>query len=175
MGICPSRNPCHRLWPHRSYFAGRHHSVAGTRLRGYAIADGICAVVSSVRAAREGEKWGYLAFEGLIGILAGLAAAMWPGLTVVIFVALLAAWAILTGALMLAAGVRFAGEGRLWLILAAIASIAYGAVLIVAPQIGAVVLTWWIGAYAFVFGISMLAFALRLRTQFKNSPLGNMA
>ena len=100
---------------------------------------------------------------------------MWPGLTVVIFVALLAAWAILTGALMLAAGVRFAGEGRLWLILAAIASIAYGAVLIVAPQIGAVVLTWWIGAYAFVFGISMLAFALRLRTQFKNSPLGNMA
>lgn len=141
----------------------------------YAIADGICAIIGSVRAAEKGERWGYLAFEGVVGILAGLVAAAWPGLTVVVFVALVAAWALLTGGLMLAAGIRFEGEGRLWLILGALVSIAYGALLVIAPLIGAVVLTWWIGAYALVFGIAMLVLAFQLRARFKKSPLGHMA
>jgi len=141
----------------------------------YAIADGILALAGSVRAAKAGERWGYLAFEGIVDVIAGLAAVAWPGLTVVVFVALLAAWALLTGGLMLAAGIRFEGEGRAWLILGAIVSIAYGALLAIAPIIGAVVLTWWIGAYALVFGIAMLVLAFRLRNRFKNSPLGHMA
>ena len=141
----------------------------------YAIADGILALVGSVRAAKEGERWGYLAFEGIVDIIAGLAAAAWPGLTVVVFVALLAAWALLTGGLMLAAGIRFDGNGRGWLLFGGILSIAYGALLVVAPMIGAVVLTWWIGAYALVFGLAMLVLAFELRARFKNSPLGHMA
>lgn len=141
----------------------------------YAIADGILAIVASVRAAKEGQRWGYLVFEGVVDIVAGLAAAAWPGLTVVVFVALLAAWALLTGGFMLAAGMRFDGQGRLWLIVGAIASIAYGLLLIVAPIVGAVVLTWWIGAYAIVFGVAMLVLAFQLRARFKNSPFGNLA
>ena len=141
----------------------------------YAIADGIVALAGSVRAAKEGGRWGYLAFEGIVDVIAGLIAVVWPGLTVVVFVALLAAWALLTGGLMLAAGIRFEGEGRAWLILGAVVSIAYGALLAIAPIIGAVVLTWWIGAYALVFGTAMLVLAFRLRARFKNSPLGNMA
>ena len=41
----------------------------------------------------------------------------------------------------------------------------------IAPIIGAVVLTWWIGAYAVVFGISLLIVAFRLRARFKAGPL----
>ena len=40
---------------------------------------------------------------------------------------------------------------------------------------GALVLTWWIGAYAIVFGTAMLAFVLRLRARFKANPLGHAA
>ena len=142
----------------------------------YAVADGVFAIVSAVRAAKEGERWWPFALEGVVDIIAGAVAVMMPGLTVVVFVALIAAWAILTGAFMLAAAFRLdADHGRWWLLLGAIASIAYGVLLVIAPMIGAVVLTWWIGAYALVFGISLLIVAFRLRARFKASPLASAA
>jgi uncharacterized membrane protein HdeD (DUF308 family) len=32
-------------------------------------------------------------------------------------------------------------------------------------MLGALVLTWWIGAYAIIFGVAMLVFAFRLRSR----------
>jgi len=142
----------------------------------YAMADGVVAIVSAVNAAKEGERWSLLAFEGVVGILAGAIAAVFPSITVVVFIALIAAWALITGCLMLAAAFELdADHGRWWLVLGGIVSIAYGALLVIAPMIGAVVLTWWIGAYALVFGIMMLTVAFRLRSKFKASPLAKLA
>jgi uncharacterized membrane protein HdeD (DUF308 family) len=139
----------------------------------YAMADGVFAIVGAVRAAKAEERWGYLAFEGVVDVLAGIVAVAWPGLTVVLFVVLIAAWALITGVLMLMAAFNMEGEhGRGWLIAAALASIVYGILLVVAPMIGALVLTWWIGAYALIFGVAVLVFAFRLRAKFKASPLG---
>ena len=142
----------------------------------YAIADGVFAIVSAVRAAQQHERWTYLLLEGIVDIGAGVVAAFMPALTVVVFVALVAAWAILSGGCMLAAALKLdADHGRWWLLLGAVASLIYGALLIVAPMIGALVLTWWIGAYALVFGIALLALAFRLRAKLKASPLGKLA
>lgn len=143
---------------------------------GYAVADGVFAILAAVSAAKAGERWGLFVVEGIVDILAGVAAVAWPALTVVVFVVMVAAWALVTGGLMLAAGFRVDNEhGRVWLILGALASILYGALLVAAPMIGAVVLTWWIGAYALVFGIAMLVFAFRLRAKVKASPIGQVA
>jgi len=142
----------------------------------YAISDGVFAIVAAVRAGKAGERWTLFALEGVVGILAGLGAAAWPGLTVAFFIGLIAAWALITGGFMLAAAVRVDGEhGRVWLILAGLASIVYGVLLVVAPMAGALVLTWWIGAYALIFGIAMLVFAFRLRAKFNASPLAKVA
>ena len=99
-----------------------------------------------------------------------------PAVTVVVFVALVAAWALITGCLILAGAFELdTDHGRWWLALGGVASIVYGALLVIMPMMGAVVLTWWIGAYALVFGISMLGAAFHLRAKFKASPLGNLA
>jgi len=135
----------------------------------YAIADGVFAIAAAVRAAKANERWGWLVFEGAIDILAGIAAAAMPGITVVFFVWLLAFWAVITGAAMLAVAFKVdADHGRWWFLLAGVASLAYGVLLVIAPMIGAVVLVWWIGAYALVFGIAMVAAALSLRAKVKS-------
>ena len=142
----------------------------------YAMADGVLAIISAVNAAKAGERWSLLAFEGIAGVLAGVIAAVFPSITVVVFVALIAAWALVTGCLMLAAAFELdADQGRWWLVLAGLLSIVYGALLVIAPVIGAVVLTWWIGIYALLFGITMLVIAFRLRAKFKSSPLAKLA
>ena len=136
----------------------------------YMLVDGVAAIISAVRAIRRKEdRWGILIFEGLLNIATGIAAVLWPGLTVIAFVWLIAAWAIVTGALMTAAGSRLnIDHGRWWLVLGGLLSLAYGVLLIIAPLIGAVVLTWWIGVYALVFGIALVMFSFKLRSRLQD-------
>jgi uncharacterized membrane protein HdeD (DUF308 family) len=133
----------------------------------YMLVDGIFGIISAVRAMRRKEdRWGLLIFEGLLDIATGVVAFLWPGLTVVAFVWLIAAWAIVSGGLMTAAGFRLNIEhGRWWLVLGGLLSLAYGVLLIITPLIGAVVFTWWLGAYALVFGVALVIFSLKLRSR----------
>ena len=132
----------------------------------YIFVDGVFGIVSAVRAARAHERWGLLVLEGLVDIAVAAVAVLWPGITVVAFVLLVAFWAILTGVLELAAAFRLEFiDGRGWLIFGGVVSVLYGALLIVAPMIGAVVLTWWLGAYALVFGVCLVVLAFKLRAR----------
>jgi uncharacterized membrane protein HdeD (DUF308 family) len=55
-----------------------------------------------------------------------------------------------------------------------IVSVIWGVLLVIAPLVGAVVLTWWIGAYALVFGVALLVLAFQLRAR-KDVTRGNVA
>jgi uncharacterized membrane protein HdeD (DUF308 family) len=130
----------------------------------YAFVDGLFGLFAVWPAARAGLSWGLLLLEALVNIAVAIIAVAWPGPTVVAFVLLVAAWAVITGVLMLAAAFRLPADyGRWWLALGGLASVVYGVLLFIAPLIGALVLTWWIGAYALVFGISLIALAFKLR------------
>src|SRR5215212_3847535 len=137
----------------------------------YMLVDGIFGIVAAVRAARRGERWGLLILEDVLNIAVGAIAFLMPGLTVVAFVLLLAAWSLVSGGLMLGAAFRLSPEhGRWWLALGGIVSIVFGVLLAIAPIVGAVVLTWWLGAYAFAFGIALLILAFRLRARKDDTP-----
>lgn len=141
----------------------------------YMLVDGVFGIVAAARAARQGERWGLLVLEGLANIAVGAIAFLMPGLTVIAFVLLLAAWSLVSGGLMLGAAFRLSKEhGRWWLAFAGIVSIVFGILLGLAPVIGAVVLTWWLGAYALAFGIVLLVLAFRLRAR-KDDSLGSPA
>jgi len=133
----------------------------------YMLVDGIFGIISAVRAIRRKEdRWGLLIFEGLIDIAVGILAFLWPGITVLAFVLLVGAWAIVTGALMTVAGFRLnVSHGRWWLVLSGVLSLAFGTLLVIIPLIGAIVLTWWIGAYALAFGVALVIFSFKLRSR----------
>ena len=133
----------------------------------YMLVDGVFVIISAMRAIRRKEdRWGLLIFEGLLNIAVGILAFLWPGITVLAFVLLVAAWAIVAGVVMTAAGFRLnISHGRWWLVLGGLLSMAYGALLVITPLIGAIVLTWWMGAYAFAFGVALIILSIRLRSR----------
>jgi uncharacterized membrane protein HdeD (DUF308 family) len=131
----------------------------------YAFVDGVLAIVSAVRAVRGHKRWGSFLLEGIVGILAGLCAWFVPGVTLAFLIFLVAAWAIITGVLEIIAAIRLRRHvpGEWLLVLTGVLSIIFGILIYIAPIAGAIVIVWWIAAYAFIFGILLLILAFRLR------------
>lgn len=131
----------------------------------YSLVDGIFAVAAAVRAAEAHNRWGWLLVEGIAGILTGIIAFAVPGITAIVLLYLIAAWALVTGVLELIAGFHLRGHvANEWLLLlSGAASIIFGVLLIVQPGAGALALLWLIGLYALLFGVLVLILAFRLR------------
>jgi uncharacterized membrane protein HdeD (DUF308 family) len=130
----------------------------------YALMDGVLAIVTAVRR-RGADRWWLLLLEGLVGIAAGILTFLWPAITAIALLYVIAAWALVTGAFEIAAAIRLrkAITGEWLLALSGIFSIALGVLLVLFPGPGALAVTIWIGAYAFVFGALLFALGLRLR------------
>ena len=132
----------------------------------YALVDGVFALAHAVTndASSRGSR-GWLVVEGLFGIAAGIIAFVWPAITALALLYLIAAWAIVTGAVEIATSVELRNASRDWwlLLLAGILSIVFGVLLMITPGPGVLVITWLIGWYALFFGGMLLALAWRLR------------
>ncbi len=130
------------------------------------LVDGIFTIVGAIRAAQKHERWGFLLLEGVVDIVVGVAAFLVPAAAVWAFVLLLAAWAFLTGALMIAAAFRLHRHyGRWWLLLGGLVSVLFGLALAIEPGMSALVLTWWLGAYAIAFGVMLVILGFSLRSR----------
>jgi uncharacterized membrane protein HdeD (DUF308 family) len=132
----------------------------------YALVDGLFALVAAVRGRQlAGGSRAWLVLEGLLGVGAGIVTVVWPDITALALLWVIAFWAVLTGVLEIVAAVRLRRvlDNEWLLILAGALSIVFGLILIVFPREGAVGLVWLIGSYAIVFGIVLFGLALRLR------------
>jgi uncharacterized membrane protein HdeD (DUF308 family) len=128
----------------------------------YALADGIFNVIAFFRVASH--HWALL-IEGLIGIIAGILTFVWPAITALALLYVIAFWAIFTGVFEIIAGIRLRKviTNEWLLLLLGILSFLFGLFVLIAPGVGALAIVLWIGAYALVFGIFLLALAFRLR------------
>jgi uncharacterized membrane protein HdeD (DUF308 family) len=130
----------------------------------YMLIDGVVAIIAGLRAAAHHERWALFAIEGIVNLAAGVAAMLFPSLTVLVLVTILGVWAVISGVLLIVAAIRLhATHGRWWLAISGLVSLVWGVLLNLAPIAGALVLTWWLGAYALLFGIALLFLAFRLR------------
>jgi len=134
----------------------------------YMFVDGIFAIIAAVRAAGEEERWWLLLIEGILGVLAGLVAFFWPGLTALALLYFIAVWAIVTGVLEIVAAIRLRREieGEWALGLSGALSVIFGVLLIVSPApAGLLSLVWLVGAYAVASGVLLLILAIRVRRE----------
>jgi uncharacterized membrane protein HdeD (DUF308 family) len=131
----------------------------------YALIGGVLSIAGAVKAAQAHERWGVLVIEGVLGIAAAAVTVLWPAITAIALVYIIGAWAIVIGAMEIAAAVRLREfiSGEWLLLLSGIASLVFGILIMMNPLIGAVVMALWFGIYAFVFGVILIALAMRLR------------
>ncbi len=132
----------------------------------YALIDGIIAVVISLQERNSLRRWWVLLLEGIVGILIGIATFLWPGVTAIALLSLIAVWAIITGIFEVAEA--FSGHGTVgqeWAIgIAGILSILLGILLIAQPGAGLLTIALFIGIYAIIFGIMLIIRAFQFRS-----------
>src|SRR5271167_2035357 len=131
----------------------------------YCMADGILTVWTAVSGSKDHESWWLLLLEGVLGIGIGVLTIFAPAVTALALLFYIALWAIATGVLEIAAAIRLRKEiqGEWLLLLAGLASVVFGVLLIWQTGAGALTVLWLIGSYAIVFGVLLLILALKIR------------
>lgn len=130
----------------------------------YSLVDGVFAIVLAIRGARKHERWGWLAFNGVVSIAAATIAILFPGPTIVAFAILFAVWAIVSGSASVAAGLGLGkSHGRWWLIAGGIITILFGVWAIFDLGLGMLALSYLFGFQALFAGFTLLALAYHLR------------
>lgn len=130
----------------------------------YALVDGAFSIAAGVKSHGEYRRWWVLLLEGILSVIAGVLAFVIPGITALVLLLLIGAWAIVTGVFEVVEAIQMRKyiRGELLLILAGIASILFGVLLFINPGAGALAVVWLIGIYAIVFGVILVALSLRL-------------
>ena len=128
----------------------------------YALVDGLLALFIAFRAGGFPGSSGLL-FEGFVRIGAGGIAFGTTGITEDALLTLFSVWVISSGMAEIGVAIALRKEltGEWPLPLAGTLSIIFGVLLMLLPSVG--VLTLVMGFYALIFGMTLMAFALRLR------------
>jgi uncharacterized membrane protein HdeD (DUF308 family) len=131
----------------------------------YAAVDGAITFVPALRSPDRGAQRTLPLAEGAVGIIAGLVAVLWPGLTVSGLVYVIAGWAVVTGVLKILTAILLRAEVENgWLLAGSGAlSVLFGILLVALANSDVPFLAPFIGGFAVVVGLALIVFAFRLR------------
>jgi len=132
----------------------------------FVLLDGIVSIIGAFGAKGEHEEWWIYLLRGIIGIIVGVLIFTWPGVTALVLIYFIAIWTILMGAFELWLSSKIlkdtAGKGILTVV--GIVSIVIGLFFVIAPYSSIITVTWLIGLFVLISGISLIVFG----TQIKN-------
>jgi len=94
----------------------------------YALWDGVFALIGAFRT--KGERRWMLILEGVVGVVTGLVAFLWPGAATLAVLTIIAAWAIVTGIFEIIAAIRLRAEieGEWFMMFSGLLSVLFGIV-----------------------------------------------
>ena len=131
----------------------------------YAAVDGAITFVPALRSQERGARRTLPLAEGAVGMVAGLVAILWPGLTSSGLVYVIAGWALVTGVLKILTAILLRAEVENgWLLAGSGAlSVLFGTILVILAGSEVPFLAPFIGVFAVVVGLALIVFAIRLR------------
>ena len=131
----------------------------------FALVDGVIALVAAFTGGAKPVPTWWLVVVGLLGIGAGIATFVMPGITAILLILFMGAWALVHGIFEIIGAIQLRKEidNEWMLILSGVVSVLFGVIVLIAPGAGALGLIWAIAVYSIVFGISFVALAFRLR------------
>lgn len=113
--------------------------------------------------------WWLFLVRGIVAIIFGVLAFMWPGITLLTLVWIWGAFAVVDGVIAIVQAIMGGGMGsRWWLVLVGLAGIAAGVVAFEAPLLTAVVLLFFFAGWAIAIGVFQIVGAIQLRKQIDN-------
>lgn len=117
--------------------------------------------------------WWLIALRGLMAVVFGLMAFVWPDLTLLALVLLFGIYASVDGFLTLVAGLTHTKTNQRWwmLLIEGLVSIAAGVITVLWPGLTAIALVYLIGSWAIVTGVMEVVAAIRLRQEIHNEWL----
>lgn len=140
----------------------------------YALVHGGLTIATAIARRREERHWGAQLVGSILGVVVGVLTFLMPGITTLSLLALIAAWAIVTGVAEIVAAVRLREviENEWLLGLDGLLSIALGVLLVALnPIAGVLAVVLYVGVYAIVAGVVTLALSFRLRSYARESRL----
>ncbi len=142
------------VWP------GPTVAVLVILLGAFALVEGVTNIVAGVRG-----REGWAIAEGIISVAVGIVIVVWPAITAMALLYLIAAWAIITGIVRIVAAIqlRRVVQNEWLLVGSGVASIIFGAIAAVFPGAGILALVWLLGAWLIVLGVLLIALAFSLR------------
>jgi uncharacterized membrane protein HdeD (DUF308 family) len=131
----------------------------------FALVDGVITLVAAFSGGAKPLPTWWLVIVGLLGIAAGIVTFVMPGITALLLIIFIGAWALVHGIFEIIGAIQLRKEidNEWMLIFSGVVSVLFGLIVLIAPGAGALGLVWVIAAYSIVFGISFVALAFRLK------------
>ena len=131
----------------------------------FALFTGGASIVAALKSRRVDRRWWLPLLLGVVSVVAGIAALVYPGLTTLVLALVMGANAIVTGALDIAIAMRLRRvlRGGWLMALSGIVSILFGVLVFAFPGAGALAMVWLISFYALATGALLLGLGWRMR------------
>ncbi len=139
----------------------------------FVFVDGVTAIAMAITDESSMPRW-VLLLDGIAGVIIATITLVAPDVTALALLYLIAAWALITGSLLIGGAVSGETFGRPGWVMAldGVISVVFGILLIAWPGDGIVAIVWTLGLYAIFTGATMLfgAFLLADRADAMPSP-----
>ena len=131
----------------------------------YALVRGVLSGLAAFLTPLPRTERAWLVLEAVVGTAIGIALLVWNDISAQALLYVVAAWAIAIGVLTLAAAFELplSGGRRLLLVLNGLVPMAFGAVMFIEPDAGALAIVALLAAFFIVVGVMQVGFALDLR------------